>query len=195
MKKLVPEKAILIPDNAKSVFEGVIYEVYQWPQRLFDGTSATFEMLKRPDTVGAMCIVEDKILVLNDEQPHRGARLTFPGGRSDADEDMTQAIKREVQEETGFRFKNWRLLKVKQPHTKIEWFIYTYLAWDVEARTDPHLDGGEKITVEHLPFEKVKQLVVEKVGYLGEEEDLFMNANSAQDLLLLPEFRGKEVDR
>src|ERR1700733_8127048 len=100
MKKIIPPSAVLIPDQAKRVFKGEIFDVYQWPQTMFDGTAATFEMLKRPDTVQAIAVVDDKILVLNDEQPHRGARLTFPGGRADKSNESTDAaIKREVHEE------------------------------------------------------------------------------------------------
>jgi len=82
MKKIVPINAVLIPDSAERVFEGKIYDVYQWPQRLYDGSTATFEMLRRPDTVQTIGVVGDKIIVLNDEQPNRGARLSFVGGES-----------------------------------------------------------------------------------------------------------------
>lgn len=196
MKKIVPKTAVLIPNEAKRVFEGVIYDVYHWQQQLFDGTSATFEMVKRHDTVAAMCIVDDKLLVLTDEQPHRGIKMTFPGGRVNDNEEISDAVRREVQEETGYTFKNYRLLKVRQPHTKIEWFVYTYIAWDVEDKNEPHLDGGEKIKVELKPFDEVKQLVVEdKAGYLAEEEELFIDAHSIPDLLTIPDYEGAEVDR
>lgn len=196
MKKIIPNTAVLIPDNADRVFEGVIYDVYHWQQQLFDGTDATFEMLKRNDTVGAICIVDDKVLILTDEQPHRGVKLTFPGGRVNDGEETLQAIRREVHEETGYSFKNFRLVKVRQPHTKIEWFIYTYLAWDVEAKSDPHLDGGEKIQMDLKPFSDVKRLVIDdKAGYLAEESEQFVAAQSVQDLLTIPAYEGREVDR
>ena len=54
--------------------------MYQWPQKLYDGSSATFEMLRRPDTVESIGIVEDKIILLNDEQPNRDAHISFAGG-------------------------------------------------------------------------------------------------------------------
>ncbi len=196
MKKVVPSDAILIPDQAKRVFAGIIYDVYQWPQKLFDGSDATFEMLRRPDTVGALCVVDDKILVLNDEQPHRGSIPSFPGGRVDAGEPNTlEAAQREVREETGYDFKNWRLVQVWQPHGKIEWFIYFYIAWDVAGSIAPHLDAGERITVEHLSFDETKRLVMNNDGYLGEAHGLYENAVSIEDLLALPEFVGNEINR
>jgi ADP-ribose pyrophosphatase len=190
-RPMVPPNAIMVPPNAKRVFEGQIFDVYQWPQILFDGSTATFEMLKRPDTVSAICITDNNIIVVNDEQPNREPRQTFPGGRTDpTDADALAAGRREVLEETGFKFKNWRLIAAYQPQTKIEWFVYTFLAWEGEKVTEPHLDAGERITVEHLSYEATKKLVQEKTGYLGESHELFMKTGSLSELLNLPEFAG-----
>ena len=46
-----PQSKQPIPANAKKVFHGVIFDVYQWEQEMFDGTKEIFEKLKRPDTV------------------------------------------------------------------------------------------------------------------------------------------------
>lgn len=196
MKKLVPVDAIFVPDGAERVFKGMIYDVYQWPQPLYNGTEATFEMLKRPDTVSVICVVNDHILILDDEQPHTGSRQSFPGGRVDEnDVSIEAAARREVAEETGYRFKQWRLVKVWQPHTKTEWFIYVWLAWEVEDTQPVTHDAGEKITVRQVSFEELKQLVINKSGYLGDSTSLFESLDSLDQLLALPAFQGQEVDR
>ena len=196
MQKIIPEDAVLIPDQAERAFEGMIFDVYQWPQKLFDGSEHRFEMLKRPDTVTAICVVEDKILVINDEQPHLGSRQSFPGGRVDADDaSVLAAAQREVAEETGYSFQNWRLVKVWQPYRKMEWFIYVWLAWDVAGQQAPNLDAGEKITVQALTFDELKALVMKKVGYLGDSVSIFKSLNNVEELLALLEFSGQTVDR
>jgi len=196
MKKLVPADAVLLPDNAARVFKGEIFDVYQWPQPLFDGSQATFEMLKRPDTVSVICVTGDTVLVLDDEQPHGGSRVSFPGGRVDeTDSSIEAAAQREVLEETGYSFQNWRLIKAWQPHTKMEWFIYILLAWDVADRQVPHHDAGEKITVHEVSFDELKNLVINKSGYLGESTDIFEPLHSLSELLELPAFSGQTVDR
>jgi 8-oxo-dGTP pyrophosphatase MutT (NUDIX family) len=196
MKKVIPADAVLIPDQAERAFQGMIFDTYQWPQKLFDGSEHRFEMLKRPDTVSVICVVEDKLLVIDDEQPHLGSRQSFPGGRiDDTDATVEAAAQREILEETGYSFKNWRLIKVSQPYRKMEWFVYLFVAWDVAEKREPVLDPGEKIDVSQLSFDDVKALVMQGKGYLGESVDIFEKAGGLDGLLALPEFQGQEVDR
>jgi ADP-ribose pyrophosphatase len=196
MKKIVPQDAILIPDQAEKVFSGVIFDVYQWQQDNFDGSKATFEMLKRADTVTAIAIADDKILTIEDTQPHVGTRLGFPGGRVDEEDgDTLSAIKREVLEETGYQFENWKLIQVIQPHPKLEWFVYAYLAWEGKKVTEPHLDVGEKIKLNLVDFAQLKQLSTDKSTYLNEANHFFKDAADIQRLIDTPQYQGKEVDR
>jgi len=58
--------------NAKKVFQGEIFSVYQWPQEMYDGTVQTFEKLKRPDTAIVIATTsEGKFLVSKQSQPSR----------------------------------------------------------------------------------------------------------------------------
>ena len=196
MNKVIPTGSILVPDQAELAYKGYIFDVYHWPEQLFDGTSHTFEMLKRPDTVVAICVVDGKVLVINDEQPHFGNRKGFPGGRvDDTDASIEAAASREVAEETGYSFKQWRLVQVKQPHSKIEWFVHIFIAWDVSGQAGTKLDPGEKITVEQLTFTDLKTLVLDKAGYLGDAQGLLSEIDDLQQLLALPPFQGQAVDR
>jgi ADP-ribose pyrophosphatase len=196
MKKIVPADAKLLPEIAKRVFQGVIFDVYQWPQQMFDGTEETFEMLRRPDTVIVVGVQGDDVLTIEDEQPHTGKKLSFPGGRvDDTDADILSAAKREMLEETGFEFNSWNLVKVFQPHFKFEWFIYIFVATDGKRTAEPHLDAGEKISVRQLPYAEVKKLVLDKAGYLAEAHELFAATESAQEIVDLPGFEGREIER
>lgn len=196
MRKVVPKDAILIPESAKKVFEGVIFDVYQWQLAVFDGSMSTWEMIRRPDTVTVVGVTGDKILVIDDNQPHVGSRVSFPGGRVDSDDESSlHAAKREMLEETGYEFEDWKLVKVWQPHTKLEWFIYLFIALDGKKIKDPSPDAGEKITLELLDFDKVKNLTITKSGYLAESKDIFEKVNSLNELTTLPVFQGREVDR
>ncbi|MBL8121703.1 NUDIX domain-containing protein [Candidatus Saccharibacteria bacterium] len=196
MQKIVPETAILIPEDAQCVFQGEIYGVYQWKQVLYDGSQAKFEMLKRPDTATAICLVDNSVLVLNEEQPHRGRRMCVPGGRVDPeDADMLSAAQREVLEETGYSFEKWRLIRVTQPINKIEWFVYVWLAWEPTGRQEATHDAGEKIHMKQLSLRELKQLIHEQRRTIDEAFELFDEIDSLDELLEFSEYTGKIVDR
>ncbi len=195
MQKILPKDAILIPDNASRVFSGQIFDVFQWQQKLFDGSSATFEMLKRADTVQTIAIKDGKIVLIRDEQPGRPAQIFPPRGRVDSeDPSWLEAAKREMREETGMTFKNWRLIEVIQPAAKIEWFVATFLATDFEAQIKQQLDNGEKIDLWLESVEEIRELTLNGT-YVSYMRPLFSRINNLDDLLTWPDFTGKEVDR
>jgi 8-oxo-dGTP pyrophosphatase MutT (NUDIX family) len=195
VNKIIPTDAVLIPDSANKVFTGHIFDVYQWSQAMFDDSEATFEMLKRPDTVVVLPIVDGQVMTIEDEQPHTDSRLGFPGGRVDNTDSTTlAAAQREIKEETGYEFKNWKLIRVIQPHVKLEWFIYYYLAWDESGKVEPHLDAGEKISIKMMDFDEAKKFLVTKSEYLGDSKEILEKLTDINQLLDLPEYIGKEVD-
>lgn len=196
MKKTLPHHAILLPDNAERVFKGIIFDVYQWPQKMYDGTEATFEMLKRPDTMQIIAVKDDKVVIVHDEQPNRGVELSFPGGRADEDGSWLEAAKRELLEETGLTFKNWKLLAVYQPMAKIEQFVAWFVATDFVSEQPQQLDGGEKIEVELIAFDKLRAMIFDnEYPTLGYAKSLFLGLETLDSVLGAPAFIGKEVDR
>ena len=198
MQKILPDNAALIPDNATCVHAGSIFSVYEWPQRMFDGTIKTFEMLKRPDTLQIIVVRGPQILLVEDEQPGHGPRIHFPGGRADeGDGDWLTGAQRELREETGLVCKNWKLLDVQQPVIKIEWFAPIYLATDIIAGHEQQLDpGGEKIIMQWHEFDDVRKRVLS-----GQEQMMqyllpfFNRVKTLGQLLALPDFEGKQTER
>ena len=197
MKKVLPASNALIPDTAERVFKGNIFDVYQWPQTLFDGTSATFEMLRRPDTVQVLLVRGSQILLVEDEQPGRSPRLHFPGGRADeTDASWEIAAQRELREEAGLVCESWRLIDVQQPIIKIEWFTPIFLATDIIDEFEQQLDAGEKITTQWHEFAEVRARVLS-----GEEQMMqylvpfFNKIRTLDELLVLPTFKGRSVER
>jgi hypothetical protein len=53
-----------MPQDAKKVFEGIIYDVYHWQQKQFDGSFKAFEKIKRKDTVQCVVVRDDKKIIL-----------------------------------------------------------------------------------------------------------------------------------
>lgn len=141
-----------IPQDAKLVFKGIIFDVYQWEQKMFDGSFETFEAIKRPGTVQIIPTIADKVLLSNEEQPGKPRQTTFFGGRMEDGEEPLLTAKRELLEETGLQSDDWQLYKEYQSEGKIEWPMFLYVARNCRKVQEPHLDAGEKIDIKEFGF-------------------------------------------
>ncbi len=167
--------SIPLPPNAKRVFKGVIFDVYQWEQTMYNGTTEIFEKLKRPNTVNVIATVGDKILIQSQEQPDRPEPfISIPGGRCEENENPLDAIKREMLKETGYTSKNWELWKEERSYSKIIWTIYTYVARDCQKTHAPKLDAGEKIDTSLVTFDQFLALA---------DDPAFLEKNMVPDML------------
>jgi len=147
-----------ITKNAKKVFGGAIYDVYQWEQEMFDGSIATFEKLKRPDTATVIAVVGDKIILQEQEQPAKGFFLSLPGGRADKDEKTIDTAKRELLEETGYSSRDIMFWKTMHYSSTISWNDDYFIARDCKHVREENLDNGEKIKNKLISFDEFVML-------------------------------------
>lgn len=146
MKIERPKSEQPIPENAKRVFKGTFFDVYQWEQEMFDGSKATFEKVKRPDTTIVFPVLPDgKIILAKQEQPGKPPFIGGCGGRIEEGEDILESAKRELLEETGYVAEEFILLDARQPASKIEWAVYTFIAKGIKKVAEISPDSGEKI--------------------------------------------------
>lgn len=156
-----PKSKQPMPTHAKRVFKGILFDNYQWEVDTYDGSKKIFEKLKRPDTAMIIPVTEDgKIIIALQEQPHKPPFIGTVGGRVDENEDVLEAAKRELLEETGYKAKKWVLFDAVQPVSKIEWAIYTFIARGCKKIAEQNLDGAEKIELKFVSVEEFINLAV-----------------------------------
>src|SRR5579884_4144421 len=159
-----PESQQPIPSYAKKVFSGILIDVYHWEQKQFDGTVKTFEKVKRKyDTVTIIPITTDgKIIITRQEQPGMQSFVGFPGGLIEENENVIEAARRELREETGYEAKEFILWDAVQLLSKTDWALYTMIAKGCQKVSERHLDSGEKIAIDFISFDEFLHVVARK---------------------------------
>ncbi len=166
-----------LPASAKRVFRGVIFDVWQWKQKMFDGSFATFEKLKRANTVNVIAVVGQKILLLKQKQPDwKKYKNTLAGGRVDEGESPLQAAKRELLEESGYVSNKWTLWKKINPYGKIIWTVYNFVARDCVKKQDSKPDAGERLEARLIDFDEFLKLSEDPHFYEGELKNSLLRA-------------------
>ncbi|MFA6050525.1 MAG: NUDIX hydrolase [Candidatus Paceibacterota bacterium] len=158
-----------MPSHAKKVFDGQIFDVYQWEQELYDGTTAIYEKLKRADTAIVFGVLSDgRILLTEQEQPGKIPFRGAAGGRVDPGEDVLHAAKRELLEETGYEAERFILWDAQHPTSKIDWVVFTFIAKGLKEVGGQNLDPGEKIKLMPVTFDELVDIVT--TGDFAEKE-------------------------
>ena len=148
-----------IPKKAKKVFEGKIFDVYQWKQKLYDSSTAVFEKLKRQNTVQVIATSGSKIFLTHENQPGVERKNGFIGGRIDKGETPLNTAKRELLEEAGMKSNDWKLFAIYEPYSKIDWKIYYYIAKNCSKVSEQKLDAGEKIKIKQASFDQFIKII------------------------------------
>lgn len=157
-----PKSKQPLPENAKLVFKGIVFDTYQWEIDGYDGSKKIFEKLKRPDTAMIVPVTEDgKIIIGIQEQPNKPLFTGLIGGRFDEGEEPLEVAERELLEETGYKAKEWLLLDAVQPVSKIDWAVYTFIARGCKKVTEQNLDGAEKIELKFVDFDEFVNIVLQ----------------------------------
>ncbi|MDO8604674.1 MAG: NUDIX hydrolase [bacterium] len=145
-----------IPDHAKLVFKGILHDVYQWEQEMFDGTFATFEAIKKRNAVSIIAVVGDKIIINNEEQPNRPPFIAVPGGIAEDGYTVLENAQRELLEETGYESDDWTPWFVSDvlKSGKIEWDNHFFIARNCKKTREPELDPGERIETRLVTLEE-----------------------------------------
>lgn len=142
--------------ESRTVYRGRLLHVQEDDVRLPDGKPARREYIVHPGAA-VMLAMPDAHSVLMERQYRYAVRshvYELPAGKIDPGEDPLDTAKRELEEETGYRAREWRHLLTTYPvvgysNERIE----LYLARDLE-HVGHALDEGEFLEVFTMPLDE-----------------------------------------
>lgn len=123
-----------------------------------------YYVLEYPNWVNAVALTETGKIILVRQYRYAAdiISLEIPGGVIDDDELPEVAIVRELQEETGYTFKNCELIATLYPNPATSNNkTFTYLLTGGVKTHAQHLDEHEILNVEEYTLKEVKQLLAD----------------------------------
>ena len=145
-----------IPKNSELVYEGILFRIYHYPQKLDNNKTVTFELARRQDNVQILLIYNSKIILVKENQPQFNKPLIGPaGGNANWDESPEKGAIRETYEETGIEVNEIKLFATDNINfQKFCRNFYLYIGWGNEQIAKPQNTSLEKIELLELTFEE-----------------------------------------
>lgn len=177
--KINPSKIL----KSKIVYQSKYFHVDQVDLEI-NGHKISKDIIRRNPSVFILAITPDDELYMVSQYRDalRTVSLEVIAGTADEKENLFEAAKRELKEETGLKAKKWVKLAILNFSANMTSYAHIFLAEELEqGKVKP--DEDENISVVKIPFEEAKAKVL-----AGE----ITNSPSVSAILLLDNIRRKK---
>ncbi len=146
--------------SGELLYDGRILQLYKDEVELENGKKSVREYVRHS---GGSCVLavdddENIFLVTQFRYPYGAETVEIPAGKREKGEDPLVCAVRELEEETGLVADNIRLMASVYPTPAYtDEILYLYLATGLTKKV-AHLDEGEFLGVEKVPFEKAYEM-------------------------------------
>ncbi len=157
-----PKELAESKETSTTLFTGKIVRLEYDEVRLPNGKMATREVIRHRGAVAVVALTDEGEILLERQYryPHAEVLWEIPAGKLEAGEDPAEAVKRELQEETGAVAKEWRSLGMFYPSPAIlDEKIRLYLARGLTFGKR-HLDEDEFLAVERVPLARAVEMIL-----------------------------------
>lgn len=147
---------------SKQIFDGKVVKLFVDDIELPNGSPSIREVVRHP---GAVCVIPitdegEVIMVKQFRYPFGRVLLEIPAGKLEPNEDPLDAVKRELEEESGVNAENVEFIGMT--YTTVAFTdekIYTYMATGLTF-TNSHPDEDEFLEVVRVPLDELAQMVM-----------------------------------
>lgn len=148
--------------TSKQIFDGKVVKLFVDTVELPDGSEAIREIVRHP---GAVCVIPvtkdmEVVTVRQYRYAFEQIMLEIPAGKLEPGEDPFEAVKRELEEESGVVA--GKIEYLGEIFTTVAIFdekIHLYLATELEFK-NAHPDEDEFLEVENIPLAKLYDMVM-----------------------------------
>ncbi len=148
----------------KLLYKGRKFDYEVSRLKLPNGAEGEWECVRHPGGALAVPVTPEGKLVLVRQYRFaaQGRLLEFPAGTVEPDEDPATTIRREIEEETGYRANRWQSLgKFYLAPGYSDEIIYAFLAQDLELlEVPPEQDEDEDIETVLMTPEELEQAIL-----------------------------------
>ncbi len=148
--------------SSEEIFDGVIVKLRVDKVKMPKGNLAVREIVEHPGGVGIVAVTDNDeiIMVKQFRKPVEKPIYEIPAGKLDKGEEHRKCGIRELEEETGFKAKNFDYLGFMYPSPGFcAEVTHVYLATGL-TKGEVHLDPDEYLDVEFIPIERVKEMIM-----------------------------------
>lgn len=148
--------------ETEKIFDGKVISLQVDRVRLPNGETAIREIVRHPGAVCVLALVDDKMLVVEQyRKPLGRSQVEIPAGKLDPGEEPSEAAKRELEEETGYRCGSMRPISsfYTSPGFADE-LLHLFFAEQLTPG-QANLDEDEFLDCTALTFEQAKQYIAE----------------------------------
>ncbi len=148
--------------GSQLLYDGKIMQLYKDEVELENGKTSIREYIRHSGGAGVLAVDEDEnfYLVTQFRYPYAAETVEIPAGKREKGEDPFVCAVRELEEETGLIADNISLIATVYPTPAYtDETLYVYLATGLKEKA-AHLDEGEFLGVEKVPFEKAYQMAI-----------------------------------
>ncbi|OIJ10737.1 ADP-ribose pyrophosphatase [Anaerobacillus alkalilacustris] len=151
--------------STQSIFKGRIIDLEVQDVELPNGEHSKREIIKHPGAVAVIAVTKDKkILLINQfRKPLEKELVEIPAGKLEPGEDPLECAKRELEEETGYRPKDLKLVTsfYTSPGFANE-LVYIYFTNEMELG-EVNCDEDEFLEVIEVTLDEAEELIEKQV--------------------------------
>ena len=149
------ENLVEVQTTSEEIFDGIVVHLFKDTVTLPNGKPATREVIRHIGAVGIVPVTDDGKVIMERQfrYPLNRVITEIPAGKLDSfTEDRLTAAKRELEEETGYKAKEWVCLGDYYPAAAYcDERVTLYLARGLEQGTR-NLDADEFLNFEAIPL-------------------------------------------